>query len=92
MKAGKFLVLIVGLWVAFIVGCATEPVDHDTDSVQDPTGTVEQGIGGFCDAWNNCYALCRRLYKCTTPAGCDNLGNCLNSCDASYPYCGGMGG
>jgi hypothetical protein len=88
MRSARILILMVSLALVFALGCTTETAGVDPDSLQMSTSSVEQGIGGgddFCSGWTGCYRFCRRLYKCTSQAGCDLLGTCLTGCDNSYP-------
>jgi hypothetical protein len=98
MKAGKMFILVgilcTGLGFGGF-GCATEdaasgddPAQESTSPLEESTSEVDQEVGS-CSAWENCYAFCRRIFKCTTPAGCNSLTNCLNNCDASFPHCTG---
>jgi hypothetical protein len=87
MRSVKLFIMMVSLGLAFALGCTTEPAGGDSDSVAMPTSSAEQDIGGGddCSGWTGCYRFCRRLYKCTTPSGCNLLGNCLTGCDSSFP-------
>jgi hypothetical protein len=89
MKTVKLMFLIGSLCAAFSFGCATDPAGADPNSAQDDsTSSTEQDIvvgGDGCGSWSSCYSFCRRLYQCTSAAGCDSLTNCLNNCDSSYP-------
>jgi hypothetical protein len=87
MKAAKLFILIGGLWAAFGFGCATQPAGTGGDA-QESTSQADQdlvGGGDDCSAWAGCYQFCRRLHKCTSPAGCDALDTCLTNCDQSFP-------
>ncbi|HEU4728949.1 MAG TPA: hypothetical protein VFT22_13690 [Kofleriaceae bacterium] len=89
MKSVKMFTMIASLCTAFVSGCMTEPTASDPDSLKGSTSSVEQDIGGGgggdCTAWSTCYQTCRRFHVCDSPAGCDALTACLNSCDSSYP-------
>ena len=89
--------VVLGLCAAFglSVGCMTQIKDAGDDSSPAATSDVQQDIGGGgdCSGKAFCYCACRVNHPCATnPSQCGPLGQCLNSCDASYPpQCPGGG-
>jgi len=89
MRSARRFLLLGSLCAMFGFGCATQPSDSADESAQDRTSEADQdligGGGDGCSAWSGCYSFCRLRFKCTTTAGCDSLGDCLDGCDSSYP-------
>jgi hypothetical protein len=77
-----FAMLIAALCLLLGFGCITA----SGPDPQPSNDEVEQSVTD-CAGWEGCYKFCRLRFKCTTPDGCDRLGNCLDGCDASFPTC-----